>query len=177
MSRGETEPNNWPVSEACRRMVKLLPLSFPATWSASAFSVSERTSSSPFIVSKRVRFSAVARNALPRGKRKLRAKPSLTRTTSPIWPSLATRSSRITSMRLLLRGSADHIGEQPKKARAFDRLGEFALFLCRHRRDPAGNDFSAFRHEPLQQLDVLVIDLRRVGARKRAALAAPKERP
>src|SRR5262245_47368139 len=48
--------------------------------------------------SKRARFSLVARNALPLGKRKLRAKPSLTRTTSPIWPSLAQRSSRITSM-------------------------------------------------------------------------------
>src|SRR5262245_12995379 len=50
------------------------------------------------MVSKRTRFSLVARNALPLGKRKLRAKPSLTRTTSPIWPSLPTRSSRITSI-------------------------------------------------------------------------------
>ena len=37
----------------------------------------------------------------PCGSRKLRAKPSLTRTTSPIWPSLATRSSKITSMVVL----------------------------------------------------------------------------
>src|SRR4030081_3754582 len=44
------------------------------------------------------RLSAVARSALPRFNRKLRANPSLTRTTSPIWPSLATRSSRITSI-------------------------------------------------------------------------------
>src|SRR4249919_2897123 len=43
-------------------------------------------------------FSLVARRALPFGSRKLRAKPSLTRTVSPIWPSLATRSSKITSM-------------------------------------------------------------------------------
>src|SRR6476646_5432548 len=42
--------------------------------------------------------ASVARSALPWGSRKLRAKPSLTRTTSPIWPSLATRSSKITSM-------------------------------------------------------------------------------
>src|SRR5262244_1922986 len=47
--------------------------------------------------------SLVARSALTFGNRKLRAKPSLTRTTSPIWPSLATRSSRITSM-FSLRG-------------------------------------------------------------------------
>src|SRR3954468_3646386 len=53
------------------------------------------------MVSKRDRFSSVARSALPLGKRKLRAKPSFTRTTSPIWPSLATRSSRITSIVVL----------------------------------------------------------------------------
>src|SRR5215831_6017259 len=56
--------------------------------------------------SKRARFSLVARSALPLGKRKLRAKPSLTRTTSPIWPSLATRSSRITSM--IVSPSVEH---------------------------------------------------------------------
>ena len=54
------------------------------------------------MVSKRERLSSVARNALPLGSRKLRAKPSFTRTTSPIWPSLATRSSRITSIFALL---------------------------------------------------------------------------
>src|SRR3974377_1958934 len=48
--------------------------------------------------SKRDLFSAVARRALPRGNRKLRANPSFTRTTSPIWPSLPMRSSRITSI-------------------------------------------------------------------------------
>src|SRR5437764_7307628 len=48
------------------------------------------------------RLSAVARSALPRLSRKLRANPSLTRTTSPIWPSLATRSSRMTSIFVLL---------------------------------------------------------------------------
>ena len=44
----------------------------------------------------------VARSALPWGRRKLRPKPSLTRTTSPIWPSLPMRSSRMTSMVVLL---------------------------------------------------------------------------
>ena len=44
----------------------------------------------------------VARSALPRLSRKLRANPSLTRTTSPIWPSLATRSSKMTSIFVLL---------------------------------------------------------------------------
>src|SRR4029079_6316407 len=50
------------------------------------------------------RLSEVARSALPRLSRKLRANPSLTRTTSPIWPSLATRSSKMTSIFILLLG-------------------------------------------------------------------------
>src|ERR1700692_2795252 len=189
-SRGDTEPNSWPVSEAWRRTVKLLPLSCSATPEASVLSVCERATRSVFIVSKRPRFSSVARNALPRGNRKLRAKPSLTRTTSPIWPSLATRSSKITSISTsplrpppLNRGrdvglsSADHVRQKPKEACTLDRLGELTLLLRRDRRDAARNDFAALRDETLQQLDVLVIDLRRVGAGERAALAAAKERP
>src|SRR5580704_16150758 len=189
-SRGDTEPNSWPASDACRRIVKLLPPSFPATCSASDLNESERASSSPFIVSKRVRFSSVARSALPRGKRKLRAKPSLTRTTSPIWPSLATRSSKITSIstsplrpppsnrgRDVGLSSADHVRQKPEEARTLDRLGELTLLLRRDRRDAARHDFAALRDEALQQLDVLVIDLRCVGAGERAALAAAKKRP
>ncbi len=38
--------------------------------------------------------SAVARSALPRFEQEVAGKPVLTRTTSPIWPSLATRSSK-----------------------------------------------------------------------------------
>src|SRR3954467_4986763 len=48
------------------------------------------------------RLSAVARSALPRLSRKLRPYPSRTLTTSPIWPSLATRSSKMTSIFVLL---------------------------------------------------------------------------
>ena len=114
-------------------------------------SASERASRSPFMVSKRVRLSAVARNALPRGNRKLRAKPSLTRTTSPIWPSRAPVRAGSLPSRFLL-ASADHVGKQPKKARALDRLGKLALLLCRHRGDAARNDLAALGHEALQQL-------------------------
>src|SRR5271170_5772583 len=127
------------------------------------------------MVSKRVRFSAVARNALPRGKRKLRAKPSFTRTTSPICPSRGIRSSRITSI-LVSPRSADHVRKQPKKTRALDRLSELALLLCRNRGDAARHDLAALGHEPLQQLGVLVVDFRHIGARERAALAAAEER-
>src|SRR5215469_5134411 len=122
--------------------------------------------------SKRVRFSSVARSALPRGSRKLRAKPSLTRTTSPIWPRREIRSRRITS---IAASSADHVGQKAQKPRALDRLGKLALLLCRYCGDAARHDLAAFRHEALQQLDVLVVDLRRIGARERAALAAAEE--
>src|SRR3984957_18379662 len=165
-SRGDTEPNSWPVSEAWRKTVKLLPLSFSATPDASALSVCERATSSVFMPSKRLRFSSVARSALPRGKRKLRAKPSLTRTTSPIWPSLATRSSKITSISTsplrpppLNRGrdvglsSADHVRQKPEEACTLERVGELPLLLRRARGDAARHDFAALRDEALQQLD------------------------
>jgi len=50
------------------------------------------------------------------------------------------------------------------------------LLLVGDRRDAAGYDLAALRDEALQELDVLVIDLGRVGARERARLLAPKER-
>src|SRR6185437_14085679 len=157
-------------------MVMVLPSSVPASFSAPPLASRLRACNSDFIDSKRALFSLVARSALPRGSRKLRAKPSFTRTTSPIWPSRATRSSRITSMSVS-PCSADHVGQQTEKPRALDRLRELALLLCRHGGDTAWHDLAAFRHEALQQLDVLIVDLRRVGAGERAALAAAEERP
>src|SRR5882724_1278966 len=103
MSRTVTDPNNWPVSEAWRNTITLRPSIFSATLVASPLACRLRVSSSAFMPSNLVRLSAVARSALPRFNRKLRANPSLTRTTSPIWPSLATRSSKMTSMLVLLR--------------------------------------------------------------------------
>src|SRR6516165_7636224 len=84
----------------------LRPSTFSATLAASVLACRLRASSSAFMPSNLARLSAVARKALPRLSRKLRANPSLTRTTSPIWPSLATRSSRITSM--IVSPSVEH---------------------------------------------------------------------
>src|SRR5260370_1018038 len=67
--------------------------------------------------------------------------------------------------------SADHVRQQPKKPRALDRLGELALFLCRDGGNAARNNLAALRHEPLQELDVLVVDRRRIGAGEWTALA------
>src|ERR1043166_2693600 len=59
---------------------------------------------------------------------------------------------------------------------ALDRLGELALLLRGNRGDPAGHDLAAFGHEALEQADVLVVDLRRILAGERAALAAAEKR-
>src|SRR5262245_49746016 len=72
---------------------------------------------------------------------------------------------------------ADHVRQQPEKARALDGAGELALLLGRDRRDAARYDLAALGHVALQELDVLVVDLRRVGARERTGLAAAEERP
>src|ERR1044071_1600748 len=79
-------------------MMTVLPSSEEAILPVSPLAAAFFACGSAFIDSKRVLLSAVARSALPRGSRKLRAKPSFTRTTSPIWPSLPMRSSRITSI-------------------------------------------------------------------------------
>src|SRR5262245_17092875 len=78
--------------------MKLRPSSLDPTFSASPLRSRLRASNWVFMASNLTRLSLVARSALPCGRRKLRAKPSFTRTTSPIWPSLATRSSRMTSI-------------------------------------------------------------------------------
>src|ERR1700749_4801132 len=121
--------------------------------------------------------SLVARSAFFCGSRKLRAKPGFTFTTSPIWPSLGTRSSRMTFIGMIPSSLGDQVGQEAQETGALDRLGELTLLLGRHRRDAAWHDLAALRHEALQQLDVLVVDLRRIGARERAALGAAEERP
>src|SRR5216683_2898342 len=69
----------------------------------------------------------------------------------------------------------DEVGQERQETRALDRLGEFALLLGRHRRDAARHDLAALRDEALQKAHVLVVDLRRIGAGERAALAAARE--
>src|SRR5690348_7650520 len=70
---------------------------------------------------------------------------------------------------------ADHVGQGTEEARALDRLRELALLLGRHRGDAGGHDLAALGDVTLQQLHVLVVDLRRIGARERAGLAAAEE--
>src|ERR1700761_3377089 len=72
-------------------------------------------------------------------------------------------------------GLLHHVGQQADEARALDGLGQFALLLGGHRRDAGRHDLAALGNEALQQLDVLIVDLRRALARERAGLAAAEE--
>src|SRR5882762_6626656 len=69
------------------------------------------------------------------------------------------------------------VGKQAEKARTLDRPRQLALLLGRHRGDAARHDLAALGDEALQQPDVLVIDLRRVGSGERAGFAPPEKRP
>src|SRR3954466_2744438 len=119
------------------------------------------------------RLALVARSAFFLGKRKLRAKPSLTRTSSPIWPSFSTRSSRITCMAVLL---LHDVGQQRHEAGALDGVGQDALVLVSDGGDAGRHDLAALGNVALQQLDVLVVDLGRVIAREGAGLLSAGER-
>src|ERR1043166_8019891 len=152
--------------------VKLLPFSLSATFWASPFRRRLLASMLAFCAWKYSRFALVARSAFFLGSRKLRAKPSFTFTSSPIWPSFSTRSKRMTC----IAASLFHdIRQQRHEAGALDRIGEQALLLVADRGDARRHDLAALGNEALQQLDVLVIDLGRVGAGERAGLLAPEE--
>src|SRR6185312_6494873 len=71
---------------------------------------------------------------------------------------------------------ANDVGQQAQEPRALDGAGEFSLLLGGNRRDAARHDLAALGDVAHQQLGILVVDLRRVGARERAALAAAEER-
>src|SRR3569833_1192359 len=153
--------------------MKVLPSSFSAIFCASDLRSRLRASSCVFWVWKYSRLALVARRAFFLGRRKLRAKPSFTFTSSPIWPSFSTRSSRITCMVVLL---LHDVGQQRHEAGALDGVGQDALLLVADGGDAARHDLAALRNEALQELDVLVVDLGRVRAREGAGLLAPEER-
>src|SRR3984957_10384259 len=140
-----------------------LPSSFLAMASASFLRSRLWASRCAFWVRKYSLFALVARRAFFLGSRKLRAKPSLTRTSSPIWPSFSTRSSRMTCMADPL---LHDIGQQRHEAGALDGVGQNALLLVADGGDAAGHDLAALGNIALQQLHILVINLGRVIARE-----------
>src|ERR1700743_1975208 len=147
------------------------PSSFLATPSASLRRSRLWASRSALRVWKYSRWALVARSAFFLGRRKLRAKPSLTRTSSPIWPSFSTRSSRITCM------SLHHIRQKRHEARALDRVRQLALVLVRDRGDARRHDLAALGDVTLQELHILVVDLGRVGAGEGIGLLPAEEGP
>src|SRR4029079_12159081 len=67
------------------------------------------------------------------------------------------------------------VGKQADVPGALDRTRQFALLLGGNGGDPRRDDLAALGDKALEQSDVLVIDARRVLARKGAGLAAAKE--
>src|SRR5947209_19858016 len=88
-------------------------------------------------------------------------------------PTIGCRISPTASCEVIL---ADHVIQQAEKPRPLDRAREFTLLLRRNGRDAARHDLAPFRDVTLQQLHVLVVDLRRVGAGERTGLTAAEER-
>src|SRR5262249_39045680 len=80
--------------------------------------------------------------------------------------------------RVTLRGTALRydVRQQAEEAGALDGLGQFALLLLGNGGDAGRDDLAALGNVARQQLDVLVVDARRIGARERAGLAAAVER-
>src|ERR1700737_4473585 len=71
---------------------------------------------------------------------------------------------------------ANHIRQQTEKTRALDGAREFALLLGGDGGDAARHDLAALGDVTHQQLGILVVDLRRIGTRERAGLAAAEKR-
>src|SRR3954466_2782232 len=71
---------------------------------------------------------------------------------------------------------ANDVGQQAQEARALDGAGKLTLLLRGHRGDAARHDLAALGDVTHQQLGVLVVDLRSIRARERAALATTEKR-
>src|SRR5215469_8764534 len=71
---------------------------------------------------------------------------------------------------------ANDVGKQTEETRALDGAGELTLLLGGNGCDAARHDLAALGDVTHQQLGILVVDLRRVGTRERAGLAAAEKR-
>ena len=71
--------------------------------------------------------------------------------------------------------SLHDIGQQRHEAGALDGVGQDALLLVADCGDAGRHDLAALGNEALQELDVLIVDLRRVIAGEGAGLLAAEE--
>src|SRR5262249_58720158 len=69
----------------------------------------------------------------------------------------------------------NQIGQQPQKTRPLDRSCKLPLLLGGDRSDPTRHNLAALRNVTLQELHILIVDLRRLIARERAGLAPAVE--
>src|ERR1035438_4023007 len=92
------------------------------------------------------------------GSRKLRAYPDATLTTCPRAPNFSTSSLRMTSIfpPALERGRERQQRDVPP---LLDRVREPPLVRRAHARNTARHDFAPLRHEGVQHLRVLVVDI------------------
>src|SRR6266705_4078835 len=170
MSKFVTEPNKCPSTPAFWVTWTMRPSSF-APFSCAAARVSDWAfSSSARFFSNSARLSGVARFALPCGRRKLRAYPSFTLTTSPRAPRLTTFSRRITC--IAAPSVQVGVGHQREIARALHRRRELALVVGARSGDPRRDDLAVLADEVLQQVDVLVVDPLDLLSGEAAELAA-----
>src|SRR6476659_1845370 len=71
---------------------------------------------------------------------------------------------------------ANDVGQPAEETRALDGARELTLLLGGDGGDAARHDLAALGDVTHQQLGILVVDLRRIGTRERAGLAAAEER-
>src|SRR3954452_24913694 len=143
----------------------------PASRSAASFSSSARLSSNSLIA------AAVARRAARCGIRKLRAKPSLTLTTSPRLPRLCTCSRRMTCMTFASNLVLVAVRQHRQEARALDARRQLALEERARPGQTGRRDLAVLADEIAQGVDVLVVDFLDAGDREAAeALATEQQR-
>src|SRR6201999_4655687 len=91
-------------------------------------------------------------------------------------PYEAVRSIMRAQRERTIIASSNDVRQQPEETRALDRARKFTLLLGGDGSHAARHDLAALGYVTHQQLGILVVDLRRIRARKWAGLAAAEKR-
>src|ERR1700683_1133235 len=138
-------------------MITVTPVSSFDRSSASLFCLASRRRGAWRSCSTILRLASVAATARRLGNRKLRAYPSATFTTWPRLPTRSISSRSMTSMIRLLELRRER--QQGDIARLLDGVGEPPLVRGADAGNAARDNLAALRHERVEQLHVLVIDV------------------
>src|SRR5438067_1747888 len=176
MSVGVTDPNSEPVGPAftSKRSSVFASLSAIACASSAVFASCRARCVSRLPSS--VTRASVASSASFRGRRKLRAYPRATETTSPRRPTLSTSFRRITCIgsalpvpvvapaaapaALTIVGALGDVWQERHLACALHGLGDLHLVAPARAGDAPAADLPPLGDVPPQLVDVLVVDLR-----------------